>query len=175
MARITIIPEGTITFSCGSQHVIRVLVPKGRSPQIPDADEETSGEGGDNGEGDRGGSRGSGGPRGGDASPTGSSDDDDSGSSSDQPIFVPPPILPFLAKKPPQELMHLSVLRVRSVEDLDGMLAAFARAWGDHPAQPRDLIVYLAERSIDIPTLTSICNQLPEDTNVTVVLTAGDA
>jgi hypothetical protein len=161
MARITIIPDGTITLSCGSGHVVRV---QGRR-RSRDADDATDDRDHGNGEGGRGAPRG----RGADDA------DDDGGGTSDGPIFVPPPILPFLAQKPPRELMHLSVLRVRSVDELRGMMADLAGAWGDHPARPRDLIVYLAQRAIDIPELTAICNQLPEDTGVTVVLTAGDA
>ena len=165
MAQVTIIPDGTVTFSCGSQHVVRVLVPKGPRPPIPDADEEGDGERG------RGGTQGGNQPRG-----RGSEEgDDDGGGSSDGPIFVPPPIMPFLARRAPQERKHLSVLRVRSVDELNGMLGDMTQAWGDHPTRPSDLVVYLAQTEIDIPRLTSVCNQLPDDTNVTVVLTAGDA
>jgi hypothetical protein len=167
MARITIMPDGKVTFSCGSEHVVHVLVPKDRLPQIPDdGDEGSGGRGGDD--------RGRGGSRGAGASPGGGGDGDDGGGG-EPPIFLPPPILPFLARKPPQERMHLSVLRVRSLDEFGVALGDTARAWSDHPARPRDLVVYLAQTEIDIPTLTKICGQLPEDTDVTVVLTTDDA
>jgi hypothetical protein len=174
VAHITIVPldGGKIEISCGGENKIDFVA----SPADGQSD-STSGGGS--------GSSGGNGSGGGDTSGTGSGgtsaggDGDATPSGGDptaQPIFIPPPVLPFFAGHRRDEWLHWSFARVDSTEALQIAVSRFTAEVNPQPSDtPRHLVVFLAQRRIDIRDIVHTFSPFPDQVQVTVYLTRPNA
>jgi hypothetical protein len=173
VAHITIVPldGGKIEIRCGENKIDFLASPAdGESNSTSGGGSGGSGGNGSSGGNTNGAGSGATSPGGdGGATPSG-------GGPTADPIFYPPPVLPFFADHRADEWLHASFARVESTEALQIAVSRFAAEVSPQPSdRPRHLVVFLARRQIDIREIVYIFSPFPDQVRVTVYLTRPNA